>query len=439
MAKVSFVLSAAERQLVCLVRSLICAPEVCERRSNAWLACSKLGLEQSSFCQVLLLLMSSRFEHRVMRWTFITVQVLIVHDLGHFSAEHAALIGMVLSNYVNGVSLTRLVKPPRPAQETSKYASSHAGTPSFAPSTSKLAKLEDMRDLDVGEGRERIGTQKLEPLGTIPPSLPPSPSSSVSEAEGAGGQQAAAADTAAGGGRGLAPAAQSDAAESSAAEPPPLPASLARLQTRVDADAEPSAVKTPTHSKKAAEGSGRLARTPCAAMSTSSTCVTPSVETPLGGSRLGGSPLSKPAGLERSGSERYRSANPLWLTDVSKRTVIWQASDEVLRAAGVVRMLEINQSRLKIRRLDSGSRTAEAESQQLTPSPLKTTRRRLSHPVATPGSSSSAAPLANATLQAGLPLTPAPALAALQKQTTSTALVQPGKARTPTPPETPPA
>ena len=101
---------------------------------------------------------------------------------------------------------------------------------------------------------------------------------------------------------------------------------------------------------------------------------------------------------------------------------------------------EINQSRLKIRRLDAGSRTAEAESQQLTPSPLKTTRHRLSHPVATPGSSSAAAaPLANSALHAGLPLTPAPALAALQKQTTSTALVQPDKARTPTPPETPPA
>lgn len=46
-------------------------------------------------------------------------------------------------------------------------------------------------------------------------------------------------------------------------------------------------------------------------------------------------------------------ANPVWLTDVSKRTVIWQATDEVLRAASVRRILEVSDNgRLKIRRLD---------------------------------------------------------------------------------------
>jgi hypothetical protein len=70
MSTVSFALSPAERQLVCLVRSIICVPEL-----------------------------------------------LIVHDLGHFTPELAALIGRVLYNYVDGVALSRLVKPRKPADD----------------------------------------------------------------------------------------------------------------------------------------------------------------------------------------------------------------------------------------------------------------------------------------------------------------------------------
>ena len=55
------------------------------------------------------------------------------------------------------------------------------------------------------------------------------------------------------------------------------------------------------------------------------------------------------------------SAAAFWVTDVSKRTVLWQASDEVLRSAGVRNIVSVHNSKVRIGSMVNGIVGAPAD------------------------------------------------------------------------------
>lgn len=197
-------------------------------------------------------------------------ELLVVHDLGHFSPELAEHVGTVLKNYVDGVALARLGKARMAgadAHERSMHGKGDTSSAAAASSSAAAASASSPAALSTGsKGKAPVSKKNKR----VAPQLPPLHGAATEHMDEA----------------------ESPRRMTSAAAP---------------------AVRPP--------GIG------------------------LASEDTSGPPASSPS---RS-SHHHEKRPALWVTDVSKRTVVWQASEHVLRAAGVPKVVHVSRdSRIKV-------------------------------------------------------------------------------------------